>query len=84
MIRRLTFARYYYLRTEHNIIPFCKRPSEKSGYLGVKSSMAPSIQFIKSIYGDDDLLKNRKALPEAVSVIYLSICLNNIYLTCVS
>jgi hypothetical protein len=43
--------------------------------------MAPSIQFIKSIHGDDDLQKNRKALPEAVSVIYLSICLNNTYLT---
>jgi hypothetical protein len=41
--------------------------------------MAPSIQIIKSIHGDDDLLQNRKALPEAVSVIYVSICLKYLF-----
>ncbi|XP_046647098.1 ervatamin-B-like isoform X3 [Daphnia pulicaria] len=38
-------------------------PSEKSKYLGLKSSRAPSIQFMKSIQRYYPLLNNRQSLP---------------------
>nr|CAH0101545.1 unnamed protein product [Daphnia galeata] len=43
-------------------------PSEKLKYLGIKSSMAPSKQFMNSTYRAD-LLESRQTLPDRYYMI---------------
>ena len=41
----------------------------KLKYLGIKSSMAPSKQFMNSTYNRADLLESRQTLPDIVNMI---------------